>query len=80
MWGIENPFKTFNYIYQRDESSIFNFMAIINDNKYQSFDNRSELEELLSHYPELMIKNVLVKNPNNPAILINAKLITFFIK
>lgn len=79
MWGIENPFRVFNYIYKRDYSKTFNFMAIINHEKYNSFDNVSELEELLLYNENLKIIDVKIKNPNNPAQLKNAKLITFVV-
>lgn len=77
MWGIENPFNVFKYVYQKDYSKNFNFMSIINNDKYYSFDNYKELEELCIIKSELSIKNVKIKNPNNPAQLKNAKLITF---
>lgn len=79
MWGIENPFCVFNYVYKRDFSKKFNFMAIINDEKYYSFNNYIKLEKLCETKTELMIENVKIKNPNNPAQLKNAKLITFTI-
>lgn len=77
MWGIENPFNVFRYIYRRDYSKKFNFMAIINTQKYYSFENYSDLEKLCNDVAELEIKNVKIKNPNNPAQLKDAKLITF---
>ena len=77
MWGIENPIKVFNYIYERDNAKQFNFMALINEDKYNSFFNREELENLVEEYKDLEIKNVKIKNPNNPAQLRSAKLITF---
>lgn len=77
MWGIENPFSVFDYIYKRDYSKKFNFMAIINNEKYYSFDNHIELEQLCKANNNLKIADVKIKNPNNPAQLKNAKLITF---
>lgn len=77
MWGIENPFSVFNYIYKRDYSKKFNFMAIINNEKYYSFDNHNQLEELCKTNNALEIANVKIKNPNNPAQLKQAKLITY---
>lgn len=79
MWGIENPFRVFRYIYQRDDSKRFNFMAVINEEKYYSFDNYKELEKQCKIKHDLEIANVKIKNPNNPAQLKNAKLITFTI-
>ena len=77
MWGIENPVKVFDYIYERDDSKQFNFMALINEDKYNSFSNRKELENLEKENKNLEIKNVKIKNPNNPAKLKKAKLIIF---
>lgn len=79
MWGIENPFKVFSYIYQPDSQNRFNFMAIINKQKYESFGNTKELEELSKSVNELNVSDVLIKNPDNPAQLRKAKLITFFV-
>jgi type-2 restriction enzyme ngoPII len=77
MWGIENPIKVFDYIYKNDNTKQFNFMALINENKYNSFLNKGELENLEKKIEDLEIKNVKIKNPNNPAQLRSAKLITF---
>ena len=77
MWGIENPVKVFDYIYKRDDSKQFNFMALINEDKYLSFSNTKELEDLEKENKNLEIKVVRIKNPNNPAQLKKAKLITF---
>lgn len=77
MWGIENPMKTFSYIYKRDDSKEFNFMALINDDKYYSFSEWKELEELSKQKKELEITDVEIKTPDNPAILKKAKLVSF---
>ncbi len=79
MWGIENPFKVFNYIFEREMEKQLNFMAIINFEKYYSFKNIKDLEKLACENQYLEIHNVKIKNPNNPAKLRNAKLITFVI-
>lgn len=77
MWGIENPMKVFSYVYQRDESKDFNFMALINTDKYDRLKNTEELEKLLGVVEGLNIEDVEIKNPDNPAQLKRAKLITF---
>lgn len=77
MWGIENPWKVFNYVYERDMSNKFNFMCIINQDKWDTFDNINDLVLLAREDNNLVIKDVRVKNPDNPAQLKNAKLITF---
>ena len=79
MWGIENPFSVFDYVYKRDYSKKFNFMALINNEKYYSFDNYSTLEEMCENIVGLNIADIKIKNPNNPAQLKEAKLITYTI-
>ena len=79
MWGIENPFSVFDYVYKRDYSKKFNFMALINNEKYYSFDNYSTLEEMCENIVGLKIADIKIKNPNNPAQLKEAKLITYTI-
>ncbi|MEL7570962.1 MAG: NgoPII family restriction endonuclease [Eubacteriaceae bacterium] len=79
MWGIENPFKVFDYIYNIDTKKEFNFIAIINLDKYNTFSNRNELEELNKTVNSLNIKDVEIKVPDNPAKLKKAKLISFTI-
>ncbi len=78
MWGIENPWKVFDYIYERDYSKDFNFMCIINDEKWNTFNNTKEIIALSKKIKELSISDVKIKNPNNPAQLNAAKLITFY--
>ncbi len=77
MWGIENPWKVFSYVYERDFNKNFNFMCIINSNKWNSFSNIDKLITFSKTNPNLNISDIKIKNPNNPANLNNAKLITF---
>lgn len=77
MWILQNPWKTFSYITQLNLSKKFEFCAIINDVKYNSYKNKDELEKI--NNDSLIIKNVKIKNPNNPAKLIDAKMIRFSI-
>lgn len=77
MWGIDSPWKVFNYIYQKPANADFDFMCLINEDKWATFDNTSKLVELEKLVTNLDIKYVQIKNPDNPAQLKNAKLITF---
>lgn len=81
MWGIENPLKVYNYIYQEDKSKNLNFMALINNEKYASFKNedREQLEQLAKERQDLNIIDVEIRTPDNPAQLKKAKLITYCI-
>jgi hypothetical protein len=75
MWIIENPTKVYNYLYDYDKGAKFQLIALMRTNKYKTFpiENRQELEQL----NDLKIKDVKIQNPNNPANLIDAKLIIF---
>ena len=81
MWHIQNPMKTFEYIYKEDAKSNFNFMAIINDGKYEEFDlnTKNAFENEVRINANLKMSDVRIKVPDNPAKLKNAKLITFSI-
>lgn len=77
MWGIDNPKKVFSYISNVVNDGEFNLNLIISENKYMSFpeSDRKYLEQL--NDSNFNILDIKIKSPNNPAQLINAKLITF---
>lgn len=79
MWLIESPFKYFKYLYDdaHDEHS-FRLMAIIPETKYNGFENRDEFEETCK-YNGVQITDEKLENPQNPAELINCKVIKYFI-
>lgn len=80
MWHIQNPIKTFSYVYKRNEKAKFNLMSIINEDKlYNSFSNDfEELVKISNKNSNLRIIDIYIKNPNNPAKLKKSKLITFY--
>lgn len=75
MWQIQNPRRVFNYLYTTGDT--FELVAIIPTTKYNSFptDSKNKIENLGN--PNLEISDVQVKDPNNPANLIDSKLIVF---
>lgn len=77
MWFIQHPIRVFDYIYDLNKSKEFNLMVLINEDKISQFNNFEKLVDLIQTYPSLEIKDVQIKNPNNPAQLRNAKLITY---
>ena len=77
MWHIENPWRVFNYVYERNPQANFNFMCIINTAKWNELRNRNVLFELQKHYPTLRIVEVKIHDPDNPAKLNDAKLIAY---
>lgn len=75
MWHIENPNKIFSYIQEYDESIEFQITAIILDDKYHTLPqiDKTTIENMDSG----TIKEIKIKDPNNPVKLLNAKLLTF---
>jgi hypothetical protein len=75
MWQIQNPRRVFNYLHTTGDT--FELVAVIPTNKYNSFptESKNRIENLGN--PNLSISYVQVKDPNNPANLIDGKLIVF---
>jgi hypothetical protein len=75
MWQIQNPRRVFNYLHTTGDT--FELVAVIPTSKYNSFptDSKNRIENLGN--PNLSISDVQVKDPNNPANLIDGKLIVF---
>jgi hypothetical protein len=79
MWSIQNPRKVFEYIQPQQNDVTFELVSIIPNDKYNSFDDESRF--LLEGVTKegFSILDVQVKDPNNPATLIGAKLIKYII-
>ncbi|MCF6243467.1 MAG: NgoPII family restriction endonuclease [Sulfurovum sp.] len=77
MWHIDNPNKTFSYLYEYDESATFQLITLLLNDKYNSLPeiDREHIETL--NNDNFVIKDVKIKNPNNPIELIDAKLLIF---
>jgi hypothetical protein len=75
MWIIENPNKVYNYIYQYDKNASFQLICLMQKSKYDSFP--VEDLKLLKTNNNTVIQDVKIKNPNNPANLLDAKLVVF---
>lgn len=77
MWGIANPFNVFDYVYERDSSKNFNFMAIINKSKWDTLAGTDELVNLINATEGARIEQKLIKTPDNPSCLRDAYIIEF---
>lgn len=77
MWSIENPINVFGDICKLEQNK-FHLFAILRKEKYYSYP-KGDIEELESRN-DILVKDVQIKDPNNPAKRIDAKLITFVIK
>lgn len=76
MWQIQNPRRVFNYLHIQTNNK-FELVAIVPTSKYNSFPNESKNKIENLGNPNLTINDVKVKDPNNPANLLDAKLIVF---
>ncbi len=77
MWSIENPINVFKDLCKLEENK-FHLFAILRKEKYLSYP-KEDINEIESN-KDISIKDVKIKDPNNPAKLLEAKLITFLIK
>ncbi len=75
MWLLQPPYKVFDYIHKYSSKYKFQCITLISKNKYEGFpeSSRSKIE----NNKKITIDNVKVQNPNNPAKLVEAKLIIF---
>lgn len=78
MWGINHPFNVFDYVYRYNRNHSFNLMCIINTAKYNTFNNHEIIERLVNDYQHFVVTDVQVKDPDNPAVYKDAKLITYY--
>ena len=78
MWQIQNPRRVFNYLHTQTNNK-FELVSLIPTIKYNSFpiESINKIENLGNE--NLTIENVNVSDPNNPAKLIEVKLIKFTI-
>lgn len=77
MWHIDNPHKIFTYLNCVDNSSKFQLICLMKKEKFDSFPTQDKNDVLKITTPNFKVADVEFKNPNNPAKLIEGKLITF---
>ncbi len=77
MWHIDTPSKAFNYITTVNHESFLTVNAILLKNKYDSFPETDRLYLENLKVDGFSIADIKIKSPNNPAKLLDAKLISF---
>ena len=77
MWGIDNPLYVFKYITDIERENNLTVNAIMLTKKYNSFpeSDRQAIENISE--ANFTINDIRIKSPNNPANLLDAKLIKF---
>jgi hypothetical protein len=78
MWHIDNPIKVFSDIYAAGEYSLFSLSCIMRKDKFDSFPY--EDKKLIKDSSNVSILDIKIKNPDNPAQLLEAKLIGMELK
>lgn len=74
MWMIENPLKVFSYIYKFDSKRTFSLITLMLKGKFNSYP--TEDRDAIRNNDRIQLRDVQVKNPNNPAEMLDAELIT----
>ena len=77
MWHIENPHKIFSYLNIIDENAKFQAICLMKTEKFNSFSaiDKTALKNITTN--NYSFNEVKIKNPNNPANLLDCTLITF---
>lgn len=75
MWSIQNPLSVFEDLCTIEDESKFHLFALLRKEKYLSFP-KADIKELESN-KLITIKDVKIRDPNNPAKLVESKLIIY---
>jgi len=75
MWSIENPFKVFGDFCKFEDGNALNLFALMRKDKYLSHP-KEDIKEIEAN-KEISVKDVRIKDPNNPAKFVEAKLIIY---
>jgi hypothetical protein len=73
MWMIENPIRVFDYVYHYNANQNFSLIALMKRDKFDSYpmEDKNGIKGT-----NIQSKTVKIKDPNNPAELMDAELIT----
>ncbi|CAC9598094.1 Type II restriction enzyme NgoPII (EC 3.1.21.4) [uncultured Gammaproteobacteria bacterium] len=74
MWHIDNPLKVFSGIREVEDKYTFSLTCIMRKTKYQSF-SEADINDITKN-ENLSVTDIKIKDPDNPAKLIDATLIT----
>jgi len=75
MWQIQNPLTVYKNFCRIKDNDKFHLFALMRKDKYNTFpkDDSKKLEA----NKDISVKDIKIKDPNNPAKIIEAKLISF---
>jgi hypothetical protein len=75
MWHIKNPSFVFQDIYQLADIDGLQMACIMRQDKFDTFPEGDR--EYIKQNTKFQIQNIQIRNPDNPASLLNAVLITY---
>ena len=77
MWHIDNPNKIFSYLNKTNTTTQFQMVCLMKTEKFDSFpvEDKAALRDLRK--VNYAFESTKIKNPNNPAQLLDCTLITF---
>ena len=74
VWNIENPLRIFSNTFSYDQKQDFTLIPLVFKKRFDSFPKKDV--DAIVNDNQIEIKDVKIKNPNNPQKKIQAKLIT----
>lgn len=77
MWHIENPQRIFSYLYSTALNLKFQLVCLMKTEKFNSFPETDRVALQNIDIENYSIKAIKIKDPNNPANLLDCTLITF---
>lgn len=78
MWHIKNPMAVFSDHYSVPAESSFYLACIIDEEKLAAMANSSILDALAEDFEKFSVSDIRIQDPNNPAVLKNAKMILYY--
>lgn len=80
MWHILHPQKVYEYLPKEKMDSKFKFFCLMKEDKFNKFEEnfKIDLENLANEKRDFYIKKVKIKDPNNPANLLNAVFMEYY--
>ncbi|MCI1273993.1 MAG: NgoPII family restriction endonuclease [Clostridiaceae bacterium] len=78
MWSIFHPVRVFDYLPKMDLNNNFKFYCVMREEKFNSFSEVDKNTILSIKDKNFKISDLKIKNPDNPAKLINIKFMEFY--
>lgn len=75
MWQIQNPLKVYKDFCKIEDADQFHLFALMRKDKYNSFP-KEDINKI-ERNKSISVKDIKIKDPNNPAKLVEAKLISY---